>query len=302
MGKNQKIIFTVGTPGCGKSTWAKNYREQNPNFIILERDDIRFSLFGQTSLSDEDVVTDIINDSAFRALSAKKNIIFSNTNVNAQHLAKDIERYSTLADIEFKVFDVDFATCLLWNNKRSVEKIVPLDVMGRMRDKFENIKKNFDLSPIKKKDSFFKQVVLDASKKDAYIFDLDGTVAHTNGNRHIFDYSSVFKDTVDVSVGNVLIALKNMGFHIVFVSGRNNSSDCYSETVRWIKEHFGFQEVELIIKESNSFEKDVKFKSRVYKDILAPKYNILGVFEDRLRVVEMWRDLGVKCFNVEKTI
>lgn len=29
------------------------------------------------------------------------------------------------------------------------------------------------------------------------------------------------------------------------------------------------------------------------------KYNVLGIFDDRQQVVDMWRSLGLKCFQVE---
>ena len=37
----QQIIFTVGLPSAGKSTWAKEYSLKNKNYIRVCRDDLR---------------------------------------------------------------------------------------------------------------------------------------------------------------------------------------------------------------------------------------------------------------------
>lgn len=40
-----KIIITVGVSGSGKSTFAKELKEANPEYIEINRDSFRFDLF-----------------------------------------------------------------------------------------------------------------------------------------------------------------------------------------------------------------------------------------------------------------
>ncbi len=54
--KYVKIIITRGIPGSGKTTWAKNFVKNNPNYIRISRDDLRSILIGKWDWSIEDVV------------------------------------------------------------------------------------------------------------------------------------------------------------------------------------------------------------------------------------------------------
>ena len=36
-----KIILTIGIPGCGKTTWVRNYKKQHPSVFIVSTDEIR---------------------------------------------------------------------------------------------------------------------------------------------------------------------------------------------------------------------------------------------------------------------
>ena len=56
----QKIILCKGLPGSGKSTWSKQYCIDNPEFVRINKDDIR-ELIGSPKFSREieDLVLDI---------------------------------------------------------------------------------------------------------------------------------------------------------------------------------------------------------------------------------------------------
>lgn len=38
--------MTVGVPGCGKSTWARNHQRKNPGTLILSTDSLRKTMWG----------------------------------------------------------------------------------------------------------------------------------------------------------------------------------------------------------------------------------------------------------------
>lgn len=40
-------------------------------------------------------------------------------------------------------------------------------------------------------------------------------------------------------------------------------------------------------------------KKEIYEKYIKGKYNVMGVFDDRDRVVEMWRSIGLTCFQVD---
>jgi phosphoglycolate phosphatase-like HAD superfamily hydrolase len=133
-------------------------------------------------------------------------------------------------------------------------------------------------------------------KTNCVIFDLDGTLAHHNNKRDIFDWDNVGLDEVDDVVRETLITFHGAGYNIIIVSGRDGRA--LKGTELWLT----FNDIpfdEIFLKDIRDNRKDVVFKTNVYENHLKEKYNILCVFEDRKRVVDMWRGLGIKCFQVK---
>lgn len=127
---------------------------------------------------------------------------------------------------------------------------------------------------------------------DAYIFDIDGTLA-IRGDRSPFNWSKVGLDTVNEPVRKVLDRLE-VDFPIIILSGRDEV--CREETEKWLKDN-DIKYDKLFMRPEGNNEKDSIIKKRIYDDIKT-RYNILGVFDDRNQVVEMWRSLGLTCFQV----
>ena len=44
--------------------------------------------------------------------------------------------------------------------------------------------------------------------------------------------------------------------------------------------------------------KDSIIKEEIYNKVIKPRYNIKLVLDDRNQVVDMWRDIGLPCFQV----
>jgi hypothetical protein len=84
---------------------------------------------------------------------------------------------------------------------------------------------------------------------------------------------------------------------VVVLSGRAEA--VYSETVDWFITNDLPLPDELLLKSGNQNVPDIDQK-RCHADILESKYgrNIDMVFEDRSRVVEMWKTRGTFVFNV----
>ncbi len=55
-----------------------------------------------------------------------------------------------------------------------------------------------------------------------------------------------------------------------------------------------------LMREAGNTENDAIIKRRMFDEHIRANYNVLGVFDDRDRVVEMWRSLGLTCFQVDK--
>jgi len=129
----------------------------------------------------------------------------------------------------------------------------------------------------------------------AFIFDIDGTLA-LRVDRGPFDWHRVSEDVGNSSVVAVARAIDLSGAKIVYVSGRPENVRLATE--QWIHDHV---EVvgPLFMRPDRDNRSDVEIKREIYLQNIRPHFNIAGVFDDRSRVVKLWRDeFGLTCFQV----
>ena len=133
----------------------------------------------------------------------------------------------------------------------------------------------------------------------AVICDIDGTVALRN-NRSPFDYSKVCEDTFDPRMLEVLYTFIESGVKIIFVTGREDVDNCRELTIKWLDKNIAYSESDwdLIMRSKGDHRSDTEVKKEIYDKYIKDKYNILCVFEDRDKVVKMWRDEGLLCNQV----
>lgn len=138
MEKQQKLIYLKGLPASGKSTWAKEYVEDNPNTVIVNRDSIREMLIGAYKSfpfgsSLEKLVTDIENDCINDALLFGCTVIIDATNFKFTE-AKRIEYEKALqipVEINDSFLEVPLEECIRRDEERKKdnEKSVGKDVI-----------------------------------------------------------------------------------------------------------------------------------------------------------------------------
>ena len=292
-----KIILTRGLMASGKSTWAK-MMAKDPAYARVSRDDIRL-MTQDTPYGgpiDEDLVTKIETESVKAALSAGRTPI-----VDAMHLyQRQINRWQRLGyPIEIVTFDgIPLDLLLVRNRLRS--QIVP---DGAIIEKFEKFTtkdgsgklKPVRLNPEQYVTTAFEKYVPDPNNDLAYIFDIDGTLAHMTG-RSPFDYSRVSEDAVDTVVRDVLVQLQE-NYHILVVSGRK--AECRTETLDWLNANYIFPD-EFFMRKDGDNRPDSIVKYEILMNEIAPEYAVEGVFDDRNSVVNMWRNVGLKCFQVQE--
>jgi len=140
------------------------------------------------------------------------------------------------------------------------------------------------------------------------IVDLDGTLALNKHRAHYIDknkvdkvdWSSYFlacdKDEPNQPVIESINALKKQGFNIHIFSARGDIAR--NKTVDWLTAN-NVQYDHLTMREMDTFTPDEVLK-RFWLLDLYPNYkqDILCVFDDRNKVVSMWREIGLVCFQV----
>ena len=94
-----------GVPASGKTTYALELQERG--WARVNRDDIRFSLYGMYTGVDEDVVTTVENTMIFSALRAGQNVVLDATNLSNKHLKTKLSLASRCgASVEFISFPI----------------------------------------------------------------------------------------------------------------------------------------------------------------------------------------------------
>ena len=247
-------------------------------------------------MEQESYISDIEEFEIRSAIKHKLNPIIDATNLNPKTVAK----WKALAeelnvDIEFKLFEIDFATALERDSKR--ERSVGKKVLERFfKDYFpDKLKEYYTDDRLKK--PFYPY---NDKKEDCIIVDIDGTCALHDG-RSPYDLTRVSKDIPNYPLVRFLQELI-CSKHIIFLSGREGTNQCRKDTIDWLTENICSSDFgckwELLMRNKNNFQPDEIVKETIFHKEIEPKYNVLAVFDDRDKVVKMWRSLGLLCNQV----
>jgi predicted kinase len=149
--KNPQILLLIGAPGSGKSTFAKYFIRTEENWMRLCRDDFRMMNFSNSLLSQrkESLISEILDISTETLLRKKCNVLLDATHCRAEYLKHYIEKFNSMADISFKLFECETDELIARCEKRYMEtgRYVPENVIRRFVNDLETLKKTFDFSP-----------------------------------------------------------------------------------------------------------------------------------------------------------
>ena len=133
------LYILCGVPGCGKTTWARNFiHEHDPlyqNIRDVSRDEIRFSILKEGEIDGFDVIADATHLNEF----------------SRRKLTQSIDRRYTDYEIVYVVFNVDLQTCLERNAQRTGRACVPEQTV-------RNMYRDFRL-PTKDEDERVKEII-----------------------------------------------------------------------------------------------------------------------------------------------
>lgn len=144
-----------------------------------------------------------------------------------------------------------------------------------------------------------------------YIFDIDGTLCNIEHRLHYLetkDWDSFYKacedDQPNRPVIEVLNTLLASGADIYLFSGR--SEIVREETIRWLSRYTYYpihelrrNETLLTMRSERDYTEDHILKESWLHFMLKEDIDrLVGVFDDRKRVVDMWRSHGIACFQV----
>jgi hypothetical protein len=133
------------------------------------------------------------------------------------------------------------------------------------------------------------------------LIDLDGTLAII-GDRDPYDASRAEVDLLNEQVAWVAhswlfdgSATEREDRAIVLVSGRQEKDR--PPTERWLRRH-GVVHDALRMRATGDDRSDAIVKRELYERHVRGRFNVVLVIDDRQRVVDMWRSLGLQCWQV----
>jgi hypothetical protein len=134
----------------------------------------------------------------------------------------------------------------------------------------------------------------DPAKTDVVIFDVDGTLAG-HGQRHPYDASQYENDPPHAPIIHLAHLLQER-YPILVCTGRHEQA--VPTTLQWcekhgVRVHAIFSRRDTDRTPSGQKENDAVVKARIFRDEIHPFYNVHFVVDDRQRVVDMWRWLGL---------
>lgn len=135
---------------------------------------------------------------------------------------------------------------------------------------------------------------IDPEKDNCVVFDVDGTLALSD-HRSPYDTSLAHLDPIHEPIREMAHSLPHF-FDLVVVSGREFTPEAVTE--KWLKTtganfKFVFQRQPFDVDAKGKKLNDAVVKARIFREHIQPRYNVKWVFDDRNRVVDMWRAAGV---------
>lgn len=307
-----QLILTMGPPGIGKNTWARQRaKKSKAGCTIVNRDDLRQMVVGG-ELSDykfnkktEQHITKAQLHMAQLAVNAGRDVIVADTNLNPKTIGK-WEEFAEQNNMNvekqdfFKEFRKENKTL---EQERGVKGVL---IAFRKLAHQRNLMR-LNSVPHGVVDSFIDDYIVPQYYRPrqwtpteglpkALLVDLDGTIFHMDGGRGAFDWKRVEQDRPDLTVIETCKIYKAAGWKIVAASGRDGV--CREESIRAMNAA-GFEFDDFFIRAEGDQRPDYIVKEEIFWNKVAPKYNITFCLDDRDQVCEQYREMGLKVYQVE---
>ncbi len=143
-------------------------------------------------------------------------------------------------------------------------------------------------------------------KLKTILVDIDGTLANVQHRRPFLDKEEPdwqsFNESCIVDEPNewcldLIDGMFDAGFMVVLLSARTEQYRFATET--WLEAH-GVKYHNLLMRTVGDFRSDEVVKEEIYNKEIKNQYSVSFVVDDRQKVVDMWRRIGVTCLQCDK--
>lgn len=307
----KKVLILTGLSGSGKSTFARRFCAENPNYLRVNRDDLRRSLlpvslaqYWQTYNEQEKnrvetLVNELQKTAILEGLHRGWHVLIDNTNLKLRYLnefRKLLARHFDQVQIRYQLIDTPVDECIRRDQPR--DDAVGEAVIRKQAEQLTTLRQNFRFqTEILTRPAAFRREQ-DASLPRCILVDIDGTVAD-RGSRSPFEWHRVGEDLPKWPIINLVKAMRASGYAVVFFSGRD--AVCRPDTEEWLYRQFGWYgpDYELYMRPEGDNRQDAIVKHELFDQYIVGRYYVEFVVDDRQQVVDMWRrQLGLTCVQV----
>lgn len=135
-----KFIMLIGIPGCGKTTYCKAYKAENPNTIHLSSDEIRMAVTNNNpkyTKEENNFVFKYMSDEALKELNNGNNVLYDATNLTRKSRKGILERLPKYCEVNAIIFTPTIEECIERDNQRDGLAKVGADVIDKMVRRFQ---------------------------------------------------------------------------------------------------------------------------------------------------------------------
>ena len=296
---NKKLILTRGIQGSGKSTWARQWVEEDPeNRVRINNDDIRNMLGKYWVTSRENLVSSIKENMAEEAISRGYDIVVDNMNLNPKEVLfwkRMIEDANMDPDgykyeIEFKDFFIPLEECI----RRDAMRPNPIGEKV-IRETWKRYKHFIQTTEVEK---YVDNLRKYTGKPKCIVIDMDSTMCFNTTKRPWFGDGAaegMINDVPNTGMCDMIRKLQE-DFVIVVATGRDTTQEAV--TKEWLAKQ-GINVDEFYFRTNKDYRKGVVVKKEQIEAILE-KYDIVAIFDDCEPIVNMYREMGLTVLQPNK--
>ena len=306
--EKKKLILTRGIQGSGKSTWARQWVEEDPeNRVRINNDDIRNMLGPYWIPNRESLVSDIKKNMVQDSMSRGYNIVIDNMNLNPKEVKfwQDIVKYNNEVnsiskypyEIEFKDFFISLEECI----RRDAMRPNPIGEKV-IRDTWKRYKHFIQTSEVEKYvNNLIKE---DESKPYCLVVDMDSTLCFNTTKRPWYGEGAAEGMINDIPNMGVLRLVERWvkpgpaaySNNLIIATGRDTSQE--EVTKQWLAKYNIYPQ-EFYFRKQGDYRKGVEVKKEQIEKILE-KYNVVAIIDDCEPIVQMYRDMGLTVLQPNK--